>query len=87
MGERTIAEASSSFGCLVFFMRHFAVHTARAIGLFVKVLRLSGHGDVNESFKRLGSLEMCVRPTGKSNSLILTNYLLGVDVSDNGEDK
>lgn len=76
MSERTVAEASGSFGGLVFLVGHFTVHAAGAVGFFVVVVGgvasefgvgLGGHCDGEEIFKRPRGVEMEVRLVGGLN--------------------
>ena len=74
--ERTVAEASGSFGGLMFLVGHLAIHTAAAVGLFVVAVGgvagevgvgVSGHGDGEEIFERPGAVEVEVRSVGGFN--------------------
>ena len=76
MSERTVAEASGSFGGLVFVMGHFTVHAAVAVGFFVVVVGsvasefsvgLRGHCDGEEIFESPRGVEMEVRLVGGLN--------------------
>lgn len=73
MSERTIAEASGSFGGLVFLVGHFPVHAAVAIGFFVVVfggvagelgVGVGGHCGGEEIFKRPRGVEVEVGLVG-----------------------
>ena len=76
MSEGTVAEASGSFGSLMFLVGHLAIHPAAAVGLFVVAfgavagevgVGVSGHGDGEEIFKRPGAVEVEVWSIGGLN--------------------
>ena len=69
MSERTVAEAGGSFGCLVFLVGHFPVHSTIAICFFVVIVRavagelgvgMSGHCAGEEIFERPRTVEVDV---------------------------
>ena len=82
MGKRAVAKASGSFGSLMFFMGHFASHSAAVtIGFFIVVVGgiagevgvgLSGHCDREEVFKRPGIMEVDEGSAGGRNRWVLT---------------
>ena len=78
MSERTVAEASSGFGGLMFLVGHFAVDSTVSIGFFIIIvgaiaselgIRLGGHCDGEEIFKRPRTAEVGVWWTGRGNRL------------------
>lgn len=78
MSERAVAEASGSFGGLMFLVGHVAVHPAVAVGFFVVIvggvasesgIGLGGHCDGEEIFKRPRGVEVKVRSVGGLNRL------------------
>lgn len=83
MSERPVAEASGSFGGLMFLVGHLAVHTGVAIGFFVVAvgsvtgefgIGLCSHGDGEEIFKRPRGVEVKVRSIGGLNRLVLSGF-------------
>lgn len=81
MSERTVAEASGSFGGLMFIVGHFTVHAAVAVGFFIVVfggvagefgVGVSSHCDGEEIFKRPRGMEVKVRSVGGLNRLVST---------------
>ena len=78
MCERAVAEASGSFGGLMFLVRHFPIEGAVAVGFFVKVfggvagevgVGMGGHCDGEEIFQRPRAVEVEVGSTGGRNRL------------------
>lgn len=78
VGKRTVAEASGSFGGLMFLVGHLSVGTTAAVGLFVVSVGavacegsvgLSGHCDGEEIFEGARSVEVDVGLAGGRNRL------------------
>lgn len=78
MGERTVAEASGSFGGLVFLVGHLSVDATAAICLLAEVVGavageggvgVSGHCDGEEIFEGPRSVEVDVGLAGRRNRL------------------
>ncbi len=89
MSERTVAEASGSFGGLMFLVGHLAIHAVVAVGFFVEVvggvageigIGVGGHGDGEEIFERPRGMEVAVGLAGGLNRLVSTVITLRVDV-------
>lgn len=81
MSERTVAEASGSFGGLVFIVGHLAVHTAVPIGFFVVAfgsvagevgVGVGSHCDGEEIFERPRAMEVEIWWVGGRNRLAST---------------
>ena len=77
MSQRTVAEASGSFGCLVFLVGHVPVHSTATICFFVVIVRaiagefgvgMGGHCDGEEVFERPRAVEVEVGEPGGRNS-------------------
>ena len=79
VSERPVAEASGSFGGLMFLVGHLAVDASFAIRFFVVALGGvagefgvgGGHGDGEEIFKRPRGVEVKIRLVGGLNCLDL----------------
>lgn len=81
MSERTVAEASGSFGGLMFLVGHLAIQSAAAVGFLVVAVGgvsgevgvgVGGHCDGKKIFKRPRAMKMQVGSVGGINSLAST---------------
>ena len=89
MSERTVAEASGSFGGLMFIVGHLAIHAVVAVGFFVVAvggvagefgIGVGGHGYGEEIFEGPRGVEVAVGSAGGLNRLVSTVITLEVDV-------